>query len=58
MKAFKLNSIDYLLKPIDEEDLTKAIDKFKSFIPSGEVTPSYEVKSMLGKEKQLFHVYW
>ncbi|PUB35781.1 LytTR family two component transcriptional regulator [Elizabethkingia sp. YR214] len=51
LKAFKLNSIDYLLKPIDEEDLTKAIDKFKSFIPSGEVTPSYEVKSMLGKEK-------
>ncbi|AJW64036.1 Sensory transduction protein LytR [Elizabethkingia miricola] len=51
LKAFKLNSIDYLLKPIDGEDLTKAIDKFKSFIPSGEVTPSYEVKSMLGKEK-------
>ncbi|KUY31357.1 LytR/AlgR family response regulator transcription factor [Elizabethkingia ursingii] len=51
LKAFKLNSIDYLLKPIDEEDLTKAIDKFKSFIPSSEVTPSYEVKSMLGKEK-------
>ncbi len=51
LKAFKLNSIDYLLKPIDEEDLAKAIDKFKSFIPSGEVTPSYEVKSMLGKEK-------
>lgn len=51
LKAFKLNSIDYLLKPIDEEDLTKAIDKFKSFIPSGEITPSYEVKSMLGKEK-------
>lgn len=51
LKAFKLNSIDYLLKPIDEEDLTKAIDKFKNFIPSGEVTPSYEVKSMLGKEK-------
>ncbi|AQX08865.1 LytR/AlgR family response regulator transcription factor [Elizabethkingia ursingii] len=51
LKAFKLNSIDYLLKPIDEEDLTKAIDKFKSFIPSSGVTPSYEVKSMLGKEK-------
>ncbi|HFK5511926.1 TPA: LytR/AlgR family response regulator transcription factor [Elizabethkingia anophelis] len=51
LKAFKLNSIDYLLKPIDEEDLVKAIDKFKSFIPSGEITPSYEVKSMLGKEK-------
>jgi two-component system, LytTR family, response regulator LytT len=29
LRAFKLNSIDYLLKPIDEEDLQQAIDKFK-----------------------------
>ncbi len=27
--AFKLNSIDYLLKPIDEEDLQHALAKFK-----------------------------
>ena len=25
--AFKVNALDYLLKPIDEEDLKKAIDK-------------------------------
>lgn len=30
LKAFKLNSIDYLLKPIDDEELETAIDKFKS----------------------------
>lgn len=30
IKAFKVNSIDYLLKPIDYEDLAKALDKFKS----------------------------
>ena len=30
LKAFKFNSVDYLLKPIDEKDLKKAIDKFKS----------------------------
>ncbi len=30
LKAFKLNSIDYLLKPIDEDELKSAIDKFKS----------------------------
>jgi two-component system, LytTR family, response regulator LytT len=29
LKAFKLNSIDYLLKPIDEDDLETAILKFK-----------------------------
>ncbi len=29
IKAFKVNSIDYLLKPIDEEELTNAINKFK-----------------------------
>ena len=29
LRAFKLNSIDYLLKPIQEIELAKAIDKFK-----------------------------
>jgi two-component system response regulator LytT len=29
LKAFKLNSIDYLLKPIDEDDLEVAVLKFK-----------------------------
>ena len=28
LRAFKLNSIDYLLKPIDEEELEKAVNKF------------------------------
>ncbi|NHM07947.1 response regulator transcription factor [Flavobacterium sp. CYK-4] len=30
LRAFKLNSIDYLLKPIDEDDLATAIEKFKA----------------------------
>lgn len=29
LQAFKVNSIDYLLKPIDREDLQRAIDKFR-----------------------------
>lgn len=33
LKAFKLNSIDYLLKPIDEDDLDVAVTKFKSRLP-------------------------
>ncbi|MFT3793310.1 LytR/AlgR family response regulator transcription factor [Flavobacterium sp.] len=30
IRAFKLNSIDYLLKPFSEEDLQQALDKFRS----------------------------
>ncbi len=30
LRAFKLNSIDYLLKPIDEEDLEIAVNKFET----------------------------
>ena len=33
LKAFKLNSIDYLLKPIDEDDLEIAVTKFKTRLP-------------------------
>lgn len=33
LQAFKLNSIDYLLKPIDEDDLTKAVSKYKERTP-------------------------
>lgn len=30
LKAFKVNSIDYLIKPILKEDVKKALDKYKS----------------------------
>tara|TARA_R110000787_G_scaffold286199_1_gene403688 strand:+ start:2990 stop:3748 length:759 start_codon:yes stop_codon:yes gene_type:complete len=33
LKAFKLNSVDYLLKPIDEDELKTAIDKYKNQQP-------------------------
>jgi two-component system response regulator LytT len=29
LRAFKLNSIDYLLKPIDDDDLKAAVEKYK-----------------------------
>jgi DNA-binding LytR/AlgR family response regulator len=41
LKAFKVNSIDYLLKPIQKEELQAAIDKYKQIKASA---PS-EVKS-------------
>ena len=34
LKAFKLNSIDYLLKPIDEDELIVAIEKYKEQQPT------------------------
>jgi DNA-binding LytR/AlgR family response regulator len=39
LKAFKLNSIDYLLKPIDEDDLDIAVNKFKMRLPKIESEP-------------------
>lgn len=54
IKAFKQNSIDYLLKPIDEEELYAAIEKFKktnklvdlsaltALISAQQVTTSYK----------------
>ena len=35
IRAFKLNSIDYLLKPIDPEELTVALAKYHRWQPSG-----------------------
>lgn len=33
LQAFKLNSIDYLLKPIDDDDLENAVAKYKTRLP-------------------------
>ncbi|MEA1786130.1 LytTR family DNA-binding domain-containing protein [Arenibacter sp. GZD96] len=33
LKAFKLNSIDYLLKPIDDDELVTAVKKYQGFKP-------------------------
>ena len=48
LRAFKLNSIDYLLKPIDEEDLEIAVQKFKARTASQNVALDFEsIKRML-----------
>ncbi len=39
LKAFKVNSIDYLLKPIDDEELAFALDKFDRFFAASTVPP-------------------
>ncbi|MFT5254523.1 MAG: two-component system response regulator LytT [Flavobacteriales bacterium] len=49
LRAFKLNSVDYLLKPIDEEDLEQAVSKFKERLPKREKLQLdfEEIKKML-----------
>jgi DNA-binding LytR/AlgR family response regulator len=39
LKAFKLNSIDYLLKPIDENELHQALNKFERRKSSQAINP-------------------
>ena len=49
LRAFKLNSIDYLLKPIDEDDLEAAISKFEVRFPKQEMVQLdfNQIKKML-----------
>lgn len=41
MQAFKVNSVDYLLKPIDEADVKRAIEKLKLLQSSGSFSVDY-----------------
>ena len=58
IEAFKYNSIDYLLKPVKEEDLTKAINKLSKMAPPTQLsTLVEEMKLKLeGGYKQKFLV--
>lgn len=37
VRAFKVNSIDYILKPISQEDLTFALNKYRERVPKMEI---------------------
>jgi DNA-binding LytR/AlgR family response regulator len=43
LKAFKLKSIDYLLKPIDADELSKSIEKYRSFFEDPKVELSSSI---------------
>lgn len=51
IKAFKVNAIDYLLKPIDEAELQQAITKFKTM---GRHAPIIDYQSQLATLLQEF----
>lgn len=47
IEAFKVNSIDYLLKPIKEEHLTRAFDKYQNMQQSDVAKELQNIKSLL-----------
>lgn len=50
LQAFKLNSVDYILKPIDDEELQTAVTKYKTLQPQAKnVQLNFEdIKKLLG----------
>lgn len=51
IRAFKLNSVDYLLKPIDSKELERALHKYKSLTGQNTLTDQLkEMMSSLGKD--------
>ncbi|MFZ4059007.1 MAG: LytR/AlgR family response regulator transcription factor [Ferruginibacter sp.] len=47
LKAFKVNSIDYLLKPIDETELQQAIEKFETLHPQNASAQSVQLIQLM-----------
>ena len=47
LKAFKVNSIDYLLKPIDESELHRSLDKYKQLYPKTQTDFSYKILKLV-----------
>jgi two-component system LytT family response regulator len=55
IRAFKLNSIDYLLKPVDEKELASALEKYRTLIGSASVTDQLKLlMSGWGKEQKKY----
>jgi DNA-binding LytR/AlgR family response regulator len=49
IEAFKLNSIGYLLKPINHSELQQALDKYEKFRPKDIESFSHQLKSIFGE---------
>jgi len=55
LKAFKLKSVDYLLKPIGEKELEQAVGKFESLHQQAKVQVDYNaLKSLLYKKEKTY----
>jgi two-component system LytT family response regulator len=60
LKAFEVNSIDYLLKPINKKDLERAIDKYKnfSFHPDNHSDLIYNLLINIKQKNNLYKSYF
>lgn len=59
LKAFKVNSVDYLLKPVSEDQLNEALNKFrKIFLQDRKTIPDFEnvIREFAGQYKSRFLV--
>ncbi|ACT93573.1 LytR/AlgR family response regulator transcription factor [Dyadobacter fermentans] len=46
LRAFKVNGIDYILKPVDETDLKRALDKYRSLV-NGKTALPIDIASLM-----------
>jgi len=51
LRAFKVNSVDYLLKPIDEEELCQALTKLRQRLGAADTEPASGTKSAVSSTK-------
>jgi len=58
LKAFKVNSVDYLLKPVQKEDLQQALDKYRNIKTLYAKDPETEmnIDSLVKELQQKLHI--
>lgn len=52
LKAFKVNSVDYLLKPVDKSELLNALDKYRS-VSARPSTQTHDLLNNIGQAVQM-----
>lgn len=52
LEAFKVNSIDYLLKPLKEEDLQRAMDKWRRITHTERNEYRHRIDTMISEQHQ------
>ncbi len=57
IKAFKVNSVDYLLKPVTEGDLRSALEKFNHYYSQRQALPVIGHEMLLHIKQMISHPY-